>query len=427
MSRPTCAAAERASSYRWVVLGVALLTISIAYSVRMSFGVLLLPLQAAFGSSQSATVAAYTVHWLAFGFAAPFFGGLADRVSPRLMMPLAALGLALVLVVTAQARELWQFYVMYGIVAGVAVCALGMPPHVAIVARWFATGRGTAYSILNSGVGFSLFLAAPAQWLTLHYGWPAALLASSALLVAVVVPVTALLHRPLPPVALAPGDATARPPTGPSVAPSLHQPSQSSARRGLGSVPYWCLFAIYLLYPAQQHVLVVYQLPYLVNRGYDPLVAASALSGAGLATVAGLLGSGWPSDRLGREPVFSAGVALLLVGIGALALAGQGVSILLPVYALAYGVGLGLISPQMSASAADIFSGPRFGTIYGTFNLAAGLGAALAPLLVGHLIDVTGQYDLALAVAAALTIASGGLIWLAAPRRRWVPPTAARS
>lgn len=413
-------AQQQPSAYRWVTLGVALLTITIAYGVRSSFGVFLLPLQATFGWSQSATVAAYTFHWLAFGFAAPLFGGLADRVAPRLMMPLAALGLALALAITTQISELWHFYLLYGLVIGVGVCALGMPPHVALIARWFPSHRGTAYSILITGVGLSLFLAGPAQWLTLHYGWRAALLGFAALLVVVVVPLTALLHRHPPAAAAAPGErAAAAQSRGPATLPApTRQDAPVALRQAAGSVAFWSLCGIYLLYSAQQHILVVYQLPYLVTRGYEPLLAASVLSGTGLAYVVGLLASGLPSDRLGREPVFSAGVLLLLIGLGALVLAGAGVGAVLPVYALTYGLGLGLISPQMSAAAADIFAGPRFGAIYGMFNLAAGLGAALAPWLVGQLVEAAGQYDLALAVAAGLTLGAGALIWLAAPRRR---------
>jgi sugar phosphate permease len=232
---PADAVAARPPAYRWVILGLALLTVATAYGVRNAFGVLLLPLQAAFGWSQSATVTAFTFHWLVFGFTAPVLGGLADRVPPRLMIPIAALFLASSLAVTTQVRELGQFYARYGLVLGAGVCALGMPVHAAISARWFVAQRGLA--------------------------------------------------------------------------------------------------------------------------------------------------------------------------------------VLLPLYALAYGVGLGLIGPQLSATAADIFAGPRFGTIYGTFNLAAEPGGASAPWLVGRLVEATGQQDLALACAALLAGVPAALVWLAAPRR----------
>lgn len=425
---------ERRQSYRWVILGLALLTVATAYGVRNSFGVLLLPLQAEFGWSQSATVGAYTLHWLAFGLSAPFFGGLADRLRPRLMMPIAALALALALALATQVRELWHFYAMYGLVLGAGVSALGMPPHAAIVARWFTTQRGTAYAVLNGGVSLSLLLAGLAQWLTLHYGWRAALVGIGVLLALIVAPLTALLHRgarpeparPAAGAAAAGSGSTAR--GGPAVRERIGAPEQPAAartlRRVLRSRPFWLVFATYVLYTAQQHILIVYQLPYLVTRGYDPLLAASVLSGTGLANMLGLASSGPPSERLGREVVVGAGVALVLVGVGALFLAGQGVSAVLPVYALAYGCGLGLISPQLSASAADLFAGPRFGTIYGSFNLAAGLGGALAPWLVGRLVEATGQHDLALATVALLILGPGMLIWLAAPRRYRQAPSA---
>ncbi|MBI2321416.1 MAG: MFS transporter, partial [Chloroflexi bacterium] len=144
----------------------------------------------------------------------PFFGGLADRLRPRLMMPVAALALALALALATQVRELWHFYAMYGLVLGAGVSALGMPPHAAIVARWFTTQRGTAYAVLNGGVSLSLLLAGLAQWLTLQYGWRAALVGIGVLLALVVAPLTALLHRGARPGPARPTAETSGPPAG---------------------------------------------------------------------------------------------------------------------------------------------------------------------------------------------------------------------
>ena len=79
-------------------------------------------------------------------------------------------------------------------------------------------------------------------------------------------------------------------------------------------------------------------------------------------------------------------------------------------------LGYGIASLYGSV-AADLFQGPRFGTIFGTLSLGAGLGAAAGPWVGGVVFDHGGSYALAFGLGIFLSVVSAACIWLAAPRR----------
>jgi MFS family permease len=90
--------------------------------------------------------------------------------------------------------------------------------------------------------------------------------------------------------------------------------------------------------------------------------------------------------------------------------------VLLYVMVAAQGMlGYGMTS-VVGAIPADIFQGPRYGSIFGVLMVAAIGGGAVGPWLTGTLHDVTGSYDLAFVVSIASSAFSALAIWLAAPR-----------
>ena len=75
------------------------------------------------------------------------------------------------------------------------------------------------------------------------------------------------------------------------------------------------------------------------------------------------------------------------------------------------------IAALFGSVSADVFQGPRFGTIFGTLSLGAGLGAAAGPWVGGIVFDLGGSYAPAFVIALVFSFASAACIWLAAPRK----------
>src|SRR5262249_36598025 len=141
------------------------------------------------------------------------------------------------------------------------------------------------------------------------------------------------------------------------------------------------------------------------ERGFDPLVAASAFGITGMLSVVGMLAIGWLSDRIGRRQAATLSYLSTIVGILALIFVAIWPSLLL-VYAfvLFFGLMQGARGPIIVATVAALFPGGGVGAIYGTLSLAMGGGAALGSWTSGLLYELTGGYiaSFGLGVAGAL-------------------------
>jgi predicted MFS family arabinose efflux permease len=168
---------------------------------------------------------------------------------------------------------------------------------------------------------------------------------------------------------------------------------------------FWGLFAAYLFTSVAAYSVLPHSVAYLIEQGFNPLVAASAFGLTGMLSVFGILAIGWLSDRFGRLYTASWSYLSTIVGIAALMLVSAWPSLVL-VYAFVWFFGLmqGARGPIIIASVARLFPGGGVGTIYGTLSLAMGLGAALGSWVSGLLYEVTGSYvsSFALAIVAAL-------------------------
>jgi MFS family permease len=141
----------------------------------------------------------------------------------------------------------------------------------------------------------------------------------------------------------------------------------------------------------------------------------------GLVSLAGIPGQialGALSDRFGREWAWTAGgLGFAICYLVLIALEWQASMALLYLMIAAQGVlGYGLTS-VLGAIVLEIFQGKHYGSIFGTLMLAALAGGAAGPWLTGALFDAAGNYTLAFAIGAGLSLLSVLAIWRAAPRR----------
>jgi MFS family permease len=147
-------------------------------------------------------------------------------------------------------------------------------------------------------------------------------------------------------------------------------------------------------------------------------VAATALGLVSFAGIAGQIGLGHLSDRIGREWAWTLaclGYAICYAAL--LALAAHPTAAWLAVMVGAQGLlGYG-IAAVFGSIVIELFQGRHYGSIFGVLGLGAGLGAGLGPLIAGVLYDQTGRYAEAFWVAIGCCAISATSIWLAAPRR----------
>jgi MFS family permease len=73
--------------------------------------------------------------------------------------------------------------------------------------------------------------------------------------------------------------------------------------------------------------------------------------------------------------------------------------------------------PIITAIAAQLFPGRRFGVIYGLLSVGNGIGGGIAPWFGGFVHDLTGSYRVAFLIAVSFCFTGAACFWLARPPR----------
>jgi MFS family permease len=175
---------------------------------------------------------------------------------------------------------------------------------------------------------------------------------------------------------------------------------------------FWLLFSVYLCTGLGSFFVSLHQLAFAVDRGFDPLYAASVLGVGSFLAIGGILGTGTLSDYIGREwaAIVAYGVSILGV-VCALGIVGPEQRGLLWGHACLFGVTWGARGPSVTAKAADLFPGQHLGAILGVISIGTGLGSAIGSWASGWIFDRSGSYQLAFLLSIASYLAGGVVFW----------------
>jgi MFS family permease len=399
-------ARDRPSNHAWIMLGGAFLAFSIGASLMHAYTVFLLAFIAEFGWTRAEASLAYSVAQLVAGLSSPLIGYLVDRIGPSRMVLLGSGLLLAGLVGTSQAGALWQVVLLYGVVMTVGANCLGLLVFVPLVAGLFPGRRGMAISVLQSANAFGRAVSAPvAQMLISGIGWRMATLVEAAALAAVTLPLAALFRRK-PPI-----------PAGGTPAPPTATGQQWTLAEAVRTRRFWVLFLVYMLTSVGSFLVSLHQIAFAVDAGFDPLYAAGVLGAGAFLALPGVILTGMMSDHIGREMSALLAYGISIIGcLCALAITGPGDHVLLWLHAVLFGLTWGARGPAITAKTADLFPGPRLGTILGVITVGSGLGAALGSWGAGLVFDLSGSYRLAFLLSIAAYVAGAACFW---SLRRW--------
>ncbi len=181
--------------------------------------------------------------------------------------------------------------------------------------------------------------------------------------------------------------------------PALRSCSQAGLVNNLNDALAWGLVPLFLA----AHGASVTQVG-LIAAVY-PAVWASTQVAAGA----------W-SDKIGRKPLIVAGMLLQGAALGVLAISGGSVPIA-TVTAVFIGLGTALVYPTLIAAMSDAVSPVERAPIVGVYRFWRDSGYALGGLIAGAVADALG-YGGAIAIVAAMTVASGLWVLLDMPSNR---------
>lgn len=418
--------------YGWLVVAGTFAVLALTYAVWYSFSVFYVALLEDFDWSRAASAGVFSLFVVIWALGGTLAGALSDKWGPSRVMAAGVTILVAGLVGCSQVTQLWQFYLWYGVVSAFGVSLSSWIPCVTIVGRWFSARVGAALGVTSSGIGMGIFVMVPlSQWLISNLGWRTAYLVLAGLVFSGVLPLALVVLRHGPQDLGLTVDGKSAPALSseqvaskkPRVVDQEWANREWTVAAAARTRRYWLVFGMLVLNNIATQMIFVHQVAFLVDGGYDKMLAAAVVGLIGLLSIAAKIGWGWVSDWVGREATYTVGLSMLVLAT-ALLIGTQMVRLpwLVYAFAFAFALGYGVATPLGPAVGADLFAGRRFGSIYGTLGFGNGIGSALGAWSAGYVFDITGSYLLAFSVAAVSSTLSITAIWLAAPRKvRRVP------
>jgi MFS family permease len=409
-------AAPVVDRYGWVIVAVLAVTMTIASGARFLFGVVLKPVSEQFGWDRAQLTGAVMASMIVISICQPLVGILVDRIGPKKVLVAGLLLLGLALIPLSMVTQLWQVYLVYGLVMPLGLAAASPVLSTAIVGRWFQEKRGLAMSIATSGSAFGQLLIVPiAAWIMILSDWEMTYRIQAIAILAFSVPLSAILLR-----------------DNPAAATVRAQADQDgmTLREAISNPAFWILGFGFIVCGWTMAFPNTHFLAYADDMGMSVLHAANAISVTAIFSILGSVLLGMAADRYARAHVLALTYALRGVAFLLLMLLPGGNLIYL--YGLVLGISWTATTPLTAAIAADRYGPRHLGLIFGSLFTFMNIGFGVGSFLDGVIFENFGGYNGALAINVILGVIGAGLVLLL-PRlaeergERWQPMTASAS
>src|SRR5690242_3940285 len=196
--------------------------------------------------------------------------------------------------------------------------------------------------------------------------------------------------------------------------PSLTRSTGAARSRGEAARTghFWLLLAIYAICGLDDFFVTTHVAAFAQDRGLGILAAGNLLALMGLTGLAGVIASGFTSDRLGPVWPTAAAFAARVVVFGWIAIDQSPISI--AVFALVFGATFLVTAPLTVVFVRESFGTRNLGALTGLITMVHQIFGGLGAYAGAAIFDATGTYDAAFVlmlvsavVALALTLLLG--------------------
>jgi MFS family permease len=397
--------------YAWIILIAACVLGIVSRADSASFAVFVDPLVERFGWKRGDISFAYALAFFAGMPAMVGMGWLGDRYGARKLMIVASFVISTGTVLLGTIKELWEFYVYYGLFVGSLGNAAFIVLLPVIVTRWFQRKMGLALGIYWAALGAGPMLFAPLfRYLIETRGWENTFTFVGVVLGAVLLVFSALVRS-------SPEEKGVSAYGAESAAGKEHTAKSAAAPVGMREMlrqrPVWLLMGIHLLGCVGHAIILAHVVSMAISRGLTGMQGAAVLS-----TIAGLsifsrFAFSILTERFGGRACLTWAVIGQSSAVVILFFAHDAWTfyIFAAVFGICYGgemVGFPIINRQLFGEKAPLSSIYSFEVVGATIGMGAG------GWLGGVLFDFSGTYTSAI-------VASAFFGYLAVPLALWLP------
>jgi MFS family permease len=375
-----------------------------------SFGVFFEPLLLEFGWTRAITSGAFSAAAILSGLFGLGAGKLSDMFGPKLVVTTTGLFLCLGYLLMSQVNTVWQLYVFYSIF--LAIGARGhFAPLLSTIARWFVKRRGAMTGIVMAGTGIgTVLMPLLGGWLIYNYGWRTSFIILGIVSLSLIITATQFLRRdPKNNGQILYGEL------------DLEQKNLSLENRGLSlreaihTGQFWLLFLILLSGGFCVFTILAHIVIHAIGLGIPATSAASILAFIGGLNSAGRLVMGGAADVIGGKRALIICLALMMASASWLLFATE--LWMLYIFGIVFGFAYGGVGVQTSPITAEFFGLSSHGVLYGFITMGFTVGGSIGPVLIGHIFDITGSYQLGFIVLAIVSFIGLAMTLLLKPIR----------
>ena len=400
--------------YAWVVIAIAVLLNMAGGSINLVFGVLVVPLQAQMGWSPAGITLAYSLTAVTAAVLAPVVGTATDRYGARKVIMVGVASFVLGAVATGFTTEVWQIWMTYGFLLGVAHVSFNVG-ILTSVTSWFRTRLGVGVGLMQASMGLGPalmailigLLMASVDWRTGF--WTIGVVGG------VVMVVLMLMFRSQPSdMGLRPYGAPLTEPVQPkrdTAADKIRLEAYHKSMQATGA--FWKLVWVHLLGCLGHAIILIYIIPIAVEAGVDEVSAAGVLSTLALVSAATRFLTPVVAERLGARRTMA--TMFILQGLPVLLLFWAGDVWQFYLFAVVFGIGYGGEGSGFPVINRQFFGMGPMGRSYGWQACGAMIGMALGGWSGGVLYAIFGNYDTTI-ILSVVTSVTGGLIILSMER-----------
>jgi MFS family permease len=352
---------------------------------------------------------AFSIHFGVYAFASILGGWMVDKIGSRRTFIIGGIISFIGMALLSRMTALWQFYLFFGFIMGLALSMTHAVPNITTARKWFNKKGGLAVGIVGSSFGAGTALLSPlVTSLCGSLGWRNAWFVCALIFSSVIILLSTTVIRDSP--------------ASKGLYPDGSSPEEQNryriadvepkwtTRQALATFPFWMFFIAYGLVGVPGQGIAAHVVLWAVDLGNPEATAGIYLSAFMLPlALTGLFG-GWLGDKIGKKQVMvmAFGICSLVTFWGWLWV---NTTQSLLIFVVLSGVSQGMAIPLFAAYLGDIYGHTSLGKLLGIITLGHGLIGGSGPWVWGKIFEVARSYNLAcLASAVCLAVATIALM-----------------
>jgi len=320
-------------------------------------------------------------------------GQLIDRLGSRIVLTLVALALGSVVCAMSQTSSFAALALGITLTRGLGQSALSVV-SIAMVGHWFVRKIDAAMAVYSVAMSIGFMMAFPlVGTLVQAWGWRAAWLAVGCGLLGLLAPLSVAVVRRGP-------EACGLVPDGGALPRSAHIHAENARPFGATTGYHWTealhtpvfwIFAVgTALYGLVASGIGLFNESILAQRGFGAQTYYYTLVVTAVTALAGNFLGGWLATWVPLSRLMA--ISLFVLTGGLVALPHVSTQLHVMVWAMAMGLGGGLVMVLFFSVWPRVFGRRHLGTIQGAAQALTVLASALGPLLLAWCVEWTGSY-----------------------------------